>query len=254
MASLEDAIDGVLSSAHNAPFAVFDFDNTCIVNDVAEATLAYLCEHDLLKDRTLLGERDDSGGYHERVFRTYHKFVKDGRLKAAYILCMRMFSGYSPGEAEAATLTTITGEGNLIGSKMLYGVRIKRGLAVRRNVLALMDTLRTKGVGIWIVSASPESAVRATMTHFGIDARLIGARGIVRNGIFTSALEEPLPMFEGKVACVRKYVTSEHAPLLAAGDSKSDLPMLETAEIKVVVDRGSNELAQVARERDWFLL
>lgn len=249
---IEEAVDEALANADN-PFAVFDFDNTCIVNDIGEATLAYICGHELLRDRSLLGEEDSSGGYHERVFHTYHSLVKEGRLKAAYMLNARMFSGFSQGEAEAATLTAIAEEGKKIGSKMLYDVHIERGLARRDVVLSLMEHLRKRGVHIWIVSASPEPCVRAAMQHFGIMGELIGVRSILRDGIFVSELEIPMPIIEGKVECMLAHIDASHAPILAIGDSMSDLPMLETAEIKVVVDRG-NELSKIARERGWFLL
>ena len=41
-------------------------------------------------------------------------------------------------------------------------------------------------------------------------------------------------------------------PLLAAGDSKSDLPMLEMADIKIVIK--GRALESTAREREWFVL
>ena len=239
---------------------MFDFDNTCIVNDVGEAALAYVCGHEILKDRTLLGGEDDSAAYHERVFRTYHALLEEGKKKAAYILNARMFSGFTPGEAEAAALGAVTEEGKKLGSKMLFGVHIERGLAVRREVMALMDFLRARGVGMWIVSASPEPVVRAVAKHFGIDAEVIGVRSTLEKGIFTSKLEEPIPMFEGKAECIRKFVGEN--PILAVGDSKIDLEMVEMADIKVAV--AGRELAELIRspsfakasegERGWFVL
>ncbi|MBI2610806.1 HAD-IB family phosphatase [Candidatus Kaiserbacteria bacterium] len=253
LARIRDAVARRLRETGETPFAVFDFDNTCIVNDVCEATFAYLCGHELLRDRALLGKENPSSDYHERVFSTYYSLLKNGRLKAAYVLIARMFSGFTPGEVEALTLAAITEEGRRIGSKVLYGFHIERGLALRREVLAIADFLKSKGVSVWVISATPEPAVRAAMQHFGIEAGLIGMRSVVQSGVFTSVLEEPLSMFEGKVACVQKYIDSEHAPLLAVGDSMSDLPMLETAEIKVVVDR-TNELSKVGSERGWFVI
>lgn len=252
LAAIERTIDKKLAN-EGEPFAIFDFDNTCIVNDISEATFAYLCSRKLLRDPNLLGKEQHVGDYHECVFRTYHSLLEKGRLKAAYVLIARMFSGFTSGEAEAVTLTAISEEGSRIGSKMLYGIHIERGLARRPNVLSLMQYVREKGVRVWIVSASPEVSVRAAMRYFGIKAELIGVRSVIKDGVCTAVLEEPLSMFEGKVVCIRKYITSEHVPLLAAGDSESDLPMLEVADIKVVIDRG-NELTRIAREQKWFLL
>jgi len=253
LSPIKKAIEERLAARGGESFAVFDFDNTCIINDVGEATFAYLCGHELLRDRTLLGEKDESDGYHERVFRTYHTLLTEKKMRAAYILCGRMFSGFSPGEAEAAALAAITEEGSRIGSKMLYDVHIERGLSPRPVVLALMVFLREKGVAIWIVSASAEPSVRAAMQHFGIKGELVGVRSVLKNKVFTSELEEPMSIMEGKAECIKKYIDNAKEPLLVAGDSMNDLPMLEMAEIQVVVDRG-NELAKIAREREWFLL
>ncbi len=250
--AIEKAVDSALASTKK-PFAIFDFDNTCIVNDIGEATLAYLCGHELLRDRRLLGDADASPDYHARFFHTYHQLAGEGKSRAADTLCARIFSGFSPGEAEAAALTAISEEGKKLGSKMLYDLHIERGLVVKPAVLSLMNFLKERKVSTWIISASPEPAVRAAMKHFGIESELIGVRSILNEGIYTSQLEQPVPIMEGKVLCMKKYIDPVNVPLFVAGDSMGDAPMLETAEIKVVVDRG-NELARVARERGWFLL
>src|SRR3989338_5060582 len=255
MSHLEEAIELALLHVEK-PFAIFDFDNTCIMNDIAEATLAYLCGNKLLRDTGLLGEgreTEDSADYHESVFHTYYALLKERRIKPAYMLNARMFSGFTPGEAEAVALAAITEEGSRIGSKMLYGLHIERGLAARRQVLSLMAYLKAKGVHVWIMSASQEPAVRAAMKHFGIEEDLIAVKSVVRDGVFTSELETPMPIIEGKVECMRKFIDPARSPLLVADDSPTGLPLLETADIKVVVDRG-NELGKIARERGWFLL
>ena len=47
--ALEAAIKARIRDARDQPFAVLDFDNTCIVNDVGEATLAFICRNHLLR-------------------------------------------------------------------------------------------------------------------------------------------------------------------------------------------------------------
>src|SRR3989344_2215327 len=117
IALVRKAIEERFDGTNENPFAVFDFDNTCIINDIGEATFAYLCGHELLRDRNLLGEKDESDTYNERVFHTYHGLLKEGKVKAAYMLCTMVFSGFTPGEAEALALAAITEEGRRIGSK-----------------------------------------------------------------------------------------------------------------------------------------
>ena len=253
LAPIKKAVEERLGAKGREPFAVFDFDNTCIVNDIGEATFAYLCGHELLRDRSLLGATDDSRAYHERVFHTYHALLEEGQIKAAYMLIGRLFSGFTPGEAEAATLSAISEEGSRLGSKMLYDVHIERGLAVRPHILSLMEFLRGKNVRIWVVNASHEVAVRAAMQHFGIKADLVGVKTILRKGVFTSELVQPMPIIEGKIECMRKFIDPARMPLIVVDDSTTGLPLLETADIKVVVDR-DNELARIARERGWFVI
>ena len=63
-----------IDGAPDLRFGVLDFDNTCIVNDVGEATLAFMCRNQLLRYGELLpsGAQPCDRGYHERVFRHYH--------------------------------------------------------------------------------------------------------------------------------------------------------------------------------------
>ena len=44
---LQKEIQDQLMQSEGDVFAVFDFDNTCIVNDILEATLAFVCKNRL---------------------------------------------------------------------------------------------------------------------------------------------------------------------------------------------------------------
>ena len=54
LALVKEAIEKKIPEAGNQPFAVFDFDNTCIINDIGEAMFAFLCRNKLLKNNNLL--------------------------------------------------------------------------------------------------------------------------------------------------------------------------------------------------------
>ena len=47
---LKEAITKQLSRSTKRRFAVLDFDNTCIINDIGEATFAFACENRLIKN------------------------------------------------------------------------------------------------------------------------------------------------------------------------------------------------------------
>ena len=254
LAQIQAAISEKLLTAGPRPFAVFDFDNTCIVNDVGEAALAYLCRHKLVKNLTLLAEGEGGAGdYSERVFRRYYEIFGQGKILEAYSFCARAFAGFTPEAATALAQATLEAEGTTPGTDELYGVKIAHGLPVRPQVRQLMEYLSAQGVAVWVVSASSEFAVRAALQHHHLPGQLIGIRNVIKDGILTPLLEEPMSVLAGKPTCIKKFIDPVQSPLVGVGDSMNDLPMLEIASIKVVVDRG-NALAQEARTRGWFLL
>lgn len=235
------------------PFAIFDFDNTVIENDIGEIAFAYLCRNGLLKDSMLLGESVPGNDYHERVFKTYHERVRNGQYRDACELAARAFSGFTPDEASAVARTALKAEGSNLYEETLYEEHILRGIKTHSQTLELMRFLKERSVIIWIISASAEVAVKAAIEHFNIQENLIGVRLMPKDGMYTSEFEIPTPIREGKVECMRTHIDPKQAPLLVIDDSPNGLPILETATIKVAVDRG-NELTRIARECGWAVI
>ncbi len=232
-------------------FAVFDFDNTCIINDVGDATLAFMARTDLFRDKNLLlGEFEN---YSKAIFENYHKLYDDGQIKEAYGFMARTLSGFSIDEISQLAEEVIKSEGGNIRKVKVFGRERSKGLKARKEIVELINFLKSNGVEIWIVSASSEILVRQAMKHFNIEANLIGVRNIITDGKITSELDIPLSMFGGKVDCIKKFIDKEKKPILGVGDSINDLPMLEYCEIKVVVNR-QNELAEKARINKWGLI
>jgi len=209
-------------------FAVFDFDNTCITNDIEEATLDYMATNNLFKDKKLLGS----------AFKKYYKLLDSGKVKEAYEFCAKILSGFSVDEVAPLV------------EKVL---KFKKDLKLRKQVIELINFLKNNGVDVWVVSASAEVLVKIALKYFGIEANVIGVRNIIVDGKITSELEKPLSVFEGKVECIKKFIDKEACPLLGVGDSINDLAMLEYCNIKVVVDR-ANDLTKIAKQNNWFLI
>jgi phosphoserine phosphatase len=255
LTALEAAIGARLADTPGRPFAVLDFDNTCIVNDVGEATLAFMCRHHLLRYGELLpcGAQPCDPPYHERVFRHYYALLDDGDIRAASLLCARMLAGFKPDEAAAVVSAALDSEGTVPGGTELYGIPIARGLAVRPGLRRLIDFAAANNIQTWIVSASPEVAVRAAMRRFGLSGDLIGLRHRIDGGVLSHALDEPHSIAEGKVDCIKQLIDGKRRPLFAVGDSVYDLPMVEYAELHAVVQR-DNALTQQARRSGWFVL
>jgi phosphoserine phosphatase len=241
--------------ARAAPFAVLDFDNTCIVNDIGEATLAYMCRNRLLRCGDLLpsGGQACNPAYHEQLFRHYYQLLNSGDIRAASLLCARIFAGFTPAEAADAVSATLDAEGDRPGATELFDIQIARGLAVRPALHRLIHFAVAKGIQIWIVSASPAIAVAAAMQRFGLPGNLIALRHRVGNEVLSQSLDEPQSIAEGKVACIKTFIDASRRPLFAVGDSIYDLPMVEYAELHAVVER-DNALTQEACQRGWFVL
>jgi phosphoserine phosphatase len=255
LSALEAAIGARIVSAREQPFAVLDFDNTCIVNDVGEATLAFMCRNELLRYGDLLpsGGQPCNRDYHEQVFRHYHRLLNQGDIRSASLLCAGILAGCKPDAAAAIVSAALDAEGILPGETELYGIPIARGLAVRPALRRLMDFSAANDVQIWIVSASPEIAVRAAMQRFGLRGNLIALRHRIENEVLSYALDEPHSIAEGKVDCIKAFIHGSRRALFAVGDSVYDLPMVEYADLHAVVERDKT-LTQEARRRGWFVL
>jgi phosphoserine phosphatase len=255
LAALEAAIRARIDGAPAHQFAVLDFDNTCIVNDVGEVTLAFMCRNHLLRYGGLLspGEQPRSPAYHKQVFRHYHEILNAGDIRSASLLCAKMLAGFRRDEAEAVVAAALDAEGTVAGESELYGIRTVRGLTVRPGLQRLIDFSAANSVQIWIVSASPEIAVRVALRRFGLSGNLIGLRHEIDNDILSHVLTEPHSIAEGKVDCIKAFIDDSRRPLFAVGDSVHDLPMIVYADIHAVVER-DNALTQEAHRRGWFVL
>jgi phosphoserine phosphatase len=255
LAALEAAISARIEDVCDQPFAVLDFDNTCIVNDVGEATLAFMCRNNLLRCGELLpsGAQPCSPTYHEQIFRHYHQLLDRGDIRAASLLCAGIFAGCGRAEATSIVAAALDAEGDVAGTTELYGIPIARGLAVRPGLRRLIDFSAANAVQIWIVSASPEIVVRAAMERFALSGNLIGLRHRIEKGVLSHTLDQPHSIAEGKVDCIKTYIHGSRRPLFAVGDSVHDLPMVAYAELGAVVEQ-DNALTQEARRRGWFVL
>lgn len=253
---LDEVKERIRQKDDSSYFAVFDFDNTFVVNDIQEAMLAYMCRKFLLRNRTLADDsfaENNHEEYHRAVFLHYHKLLEENDVMSAYEYAIRALAGFREGELIELTKKVILEEGKEAKEDSLFGVPILRGLPLREKVVALARDLSSQGVRVWIITASSETVVRAALEYHNLEARCIGMKLKEENGIFTDELLEPLSVLEGKVACIKKFIHKEMKPLVGVGDSMNDLPMLEYAEMKVVVDRG-NKLAEEARRRGWYML
>src|SRR5260370_361976 len=106
-------VNASLDGTREPPFAVLDFDNTCIVNDAGEAGVGFMCRNHLLRcgDLLALGGQPCNRAYHEQVFRHYYHLLNGGDIRSASLLCAGIFAGFKPDEAAAVASAVLDAEG-----------------------------------------------------------------------------------------------------------------------------------------------
>ncbi|MFH1173934.1 MAG: haloacid dehalogenase-like hydrolase [archaeon] len=197
---------------------VLDFDNTCIVNDIGEAVLAYVCRHKFIARP-------------RRQFLHYYALLSRGQHWHACAHASKILAGFSVRKVRAITRACIAEEGATLGKTTLFGKRICTGITVRASIRRLMHKMQKRGVPIWIVSATAQHIIDVAAKEFFSDVQLhtIGIRMKEKRGVLTKQLIRPVPIRSGKVTCIKHYIGKEK-PLLAIGDSRGDLAMVSYAK------------------------
>lgn len=245
------------------PFAVFDFDNTCSVNDIQQALMVYICRHELIRNPLLLDDLSDQNKpkltenkkeYHETVFRHYWEMINSGITKKAYVYALQTLVGYRKDEIPELAKKVIEAQGSTLGKENYLGVDITKGIIRREITVALMKEVMAHGIQVTVISASPEVMVKAAMKYFDIPTtHCLGTNLQIKNGVFVDRLIEPTPIENGKIKCIQQFLSRTSPPLIGVGDTMNDFQMVGYSTIKVVVDRG-NKLAEEAKNRGWYLL
>lgn len=224
-------------------YAVFDFDNTCVINDVGEAVLAFLCENKLLKQFD-----------NEAAFKKYYTLLEQGKTQEAYEFATQLLAGFTISEIKNIVQETAKQEGSKLSKRNLFGIEINRGIKTNQSITKLIGLLHPH-YKIWVVSASAKPIIEEALKIFLPDCQIkcIGMESEQNRGILTDQLIYPTSTFKGKVDNIKKYISKEVPPVLGAGDSMNDRYMLEYCKVKVVVDR-KNQLTELAKKKGWIIL
>ena len=217
-AGLIQMIQNTTPQSH-PPFAAFDFDNTCIAGDIGEAVL-----------------REVGREIGTDLITEYQQMcLAHGRIKA-YAWCAEMCANRS--EQALGDLT-----------RRVFKRALSQGIiTIRPEILNLIQVLQARKWEVWIVSASAQPIVKAVAHYLEVpESQVIGMR-LQRDPkspdfLLPNALT-PLTMFEGKVTAIMDKIG--RYPDFAAGDSDTDLAMLEAAPHALAIDRGEEKLATYA--------
>jgi len=129
-------------------------------------------------------------------------------------------------------------------------------------VKQLITTLKKNNFEVWIVTASPEGMYQQFLSkEFGIPiTNIIGVKSIIKNGIVTDRIVEPVPQDEGKMEAIETFIQDK--PLLVAGNSRGDKEMIEfSTDLKIIVNpdehiaKGQQEsISDYAQKENWLIV
>lgn len=123
------------------------------------------------------------------------------------------------------------------------------------EALAVIESHRSEGRRVVVISASPEEIVRPLCRYLGIEDVIATRSAVDDEGKYTGEIEL-YAYSEGKADAMRAMAADEGIDLQASyaySDSMTDLPMLEAVGHPVAVNPDS-ALAAVAEERGWEVM
>lgn len=275
-AAARASIETAVSRAPPGSYATFDADNTIWHYDIEESLLPYLENEGMVSVAKLdpslepiaLLPGESLYGYYRRLCA-----IDD---KLCYPWIVQAFAGIPLAtlkrevDAMVAGAKPIPVRWRKDGRQVSDTVMPPAILPAQRQLFAY---LHAHGIRIYVVSASAEELVRMVVSdpRYGLDVApqdVIGVTTLLRDPadgsittarqqiaaghfldaaypaahharmVMTSTLWSPLTWYEGKVAGITAYIDPVRRPVLAAGDSPSDWPMLFYAGgVRIWVDR-----------------
>lgn len=264
-------IDQALATAQPGDYLAFDFDNTCIWQDIGESFMRALVRAGALAIRsTVFWESWDAetADVSEAWPLAEAADAGDPEAVAAWLACVEhaymtrcQVRGKADGYSWAVQLMAGMREADVLAAADAYmpeALALHHGsidaVRIYEEIRALVARAQTQGVDVWIVSASSWWIVQAGARCFGVPPeRVLGNRVAVVEGVLTATVTPPRMVFEGKVEALRE-VHGDHAPLLMFGDSMTDSDVMRWARWGgVVIDRGVEALRDLAVAEGWVV-
>lgn len=261
-APVQADLDRAVAAARPGDYAVFDADGTLWSSDIEEAGIAFFEQQGWLSiDRLPPELRPIPITPGESLYGYYRRLCDfDSRLCLPW--SAQVFAGQPLGVLKQRFDALLAHRGGISVRYVRNGQPVAETIEAPRIYVAqraLIAALKARGVAVYIVSASQEEVVRmvASDPRYGLSIppeRVIGttmllrdaagtistARRDIAEGVATkpgywstraaltptTTLWSPLPWQEGKVAAIMAYIDPLRRPMLVAGDSSSDWPML----------------------------
>lgn len=234
------------------PLAVFDCDGTVIQGDIGEAVYFRQIEDfffrispaDVWQDhpdrKTLDGLYRALTAADPATRRTHPAFQDFAELMLAWYYdqlaanqvhkgcadVVRTFAGFTLDEVRQFSRDTLARELKVpLGEKPLGRRMVHSGVRFLREARELIHALQEHGFDIWAVSGSCKWTVEPVFTAFGIpDHQVIGITVRHNNGTLSGEPVHPIPIRAEKIDALKAL--EGRIPLLAASDSRNDIPLL----------------------------
>ncbi len=207
-----------------APVATLDWDNTCIRGDIGEAFVRALGTE----------KRQDIAAHYQEIYSAQG-------AETAYAYAATRIVGMTEEEVKLRAESVIA-DGLNDGS-----------LRFRPDIQQLISALTDDGWMVWIVSASATAIVQPFAKLLGLPAERVIGVSVEQDeqGRFTQTLAAEMTYRKGKVSAIEKHIRQR--PILAIGDAKTDIEMLQFAQSAILIDRGDLELRRLAKTSAWWL-
>ncbi|MEN8152825.1 MAG: haloacid dehalogenase-like hydrolase [Acidobacteriota bacterium] len=208
--------------------AIFDLDNTLLIGDIGDALFARL--KNLEKKNSLKTD----GSKIAFTWKQYRDLIEKGNKIEAYKNVVTCMEGIS-----ISIIENLTKE--IMNSDFRYIEHEKEKIpvpAINEIMKKFMELLKSLDYKVYIISASNIYSVRFIAGYFfripaeqafGIETEL--TLNSNKEYILSGRLKEPVPVGSGKVDLYR-LKEGNHSPLIAAGDSIPDIPMMELVDKK----------------------
>lgn len=218
---LEAAVKKKETRTAGDKIAVFDLDNTLLIGDIGDAVFAQL----------LLDKFPMPFSWCE-----YEGLIRAKKKREAYERVVTAMCGISVDTLIETTQRVMRSE---LPFLKLTDVEVPVPVPhpVMQELLKLLEFLDYK---IFVISATNQYSVRfVAREYFNLpEAHVFGINPVVQKKndpargsyfVLGNALEQPVTVGEGKAELYHKYIGSI-PPLIAAGDSETDIPMLDLTE------------------------
>lgn len=115
----------------------------------------------------------------------------------------------------------------------------------------IVGYLQQHGAEVWVVSASHKWIIEAGVAHLNIPSNcVIAVTPIVKDGVITDKVVEPMPYGPGKAQAVAERVRRK--PFVVFGNSGGDIEMLHLAERQAVTINPTEELERERQANAWI--